>query len=133
MTSESISPDDIPFDIKERLLGISKMFPSAKQGAEFIKQVTPKICGFIWTELKHHPRAAVYGFVAYYLTYGIMEYVKEEVPGGCIIDWAIPDGCEGLAQIMAGLLGAGYGFVRDREVATLRSIIVKTVRDVAKP
>ncbi|GHT23256.1 hypothetical protein FACS189419_06980 [Planctomycetales bacterium] len=115
--------DNIPNNMKEYLLKIAKKLPTVQQSADFIRDVTPKIINFVNTEFQTHPRTVVYGALAYLLSVGVIEAGKNVPVIGIVIDWMVPDAAEWLAEMIIALAGAGYGFMRDREINQFRRIV----------
>ncbi len=108
---------DLPFDIKKKLSKIAQRLPEAGRSA-FCNSAGSKIAAFAQEFLTDNKYALVYGaigFVLGRLTDGLIGSIP-------VVGWFLRPALH-LLPWGLGLAGAGYGFMKDRDVERLRRIV----------
>lgn len=108
---------DLPFEIKKKLSRIAKRLPEAGRGV-FCNSAGKRIAAFAQGFLADNKHALVYGAIGFVLG-RIADGMIGSIP---VVGWILRPALN-LLPWGLGLVGAGYGFMKDRDVERLRRIV----------
>ena len=114
--------NDLPYELKEKLLNFAQRLPETKR-QQFLTNTCRDIVDFSGRFIRDHKYSIVYGAIGYVVGHLLDQATTVTVP---LVGIFRP-----FSNTFAlfGLVGVGYGFLKDQEIYWFENILKRNIRE----